>query len=134
MPRIGEPHSKQLGAEVLKSVPVLIVEDAWHIATALHAILEQLEIDVIGPTASISEARRLVAKQRPRIALVDINLKQEMAYDLIEELHGQGVQVIIVSGYTGPLASMPKIAGYVHKPFNAKELITAMCAALDRLD
>src|SRR5262245_3427982 len=39
---------------------------------------------------------------------------------------------LIVSGYTEPLASMAKIAGYVHKPFDAKELITAMCAALDR--
>jgi DNA-binding response OmpR family regulator len=132
MPCTGDPHSRELGAEVLKGVPVLVVEDAWHVARAIRSILEQLEMDVMGPTASTPEARRLVAKQRPQIALVDINLKQEMAYDLIEELHGQGVQVIIVSGYAVPLASMPKIAGFLQKPFNGRELIAAMCAALAR--
>lgn len=133
MPLTGEPHRKVSGAEVLKRVPVLVVEDAWHVAKALNSILEQLDMDVIGPTATASEARRLVAKQRPRIALVDINLKQEMAYDLIEELHDQGVQVIIVSGYAAPPVSVAKTAGFVQKPFSGRELITAMCAALERV-
>jgi len=134
LPLTSEPHSKVSGAKDLKSVPVLVVEDAWHVARALKSILEQLEIDVIGPTATASEARRLVAKQSPRIALVDINLKQETAYDLIEELHAQGVQVIIVSGYASPGAAIAKTAGFVQKPFNGRELITAMCAALDRIN
>jgi len=106
---------------------------AWHVAKAMTSILEQLEMDVIGATATASEARRLVANRRPRIALVDINLKQEMSYDLIEELHGQGVQVIIVSGYAVPSSvSLAKAAGFLQKPFNGMELITVMCAALAR--
>jgi hypothetical protein len=31
----------------------------------------------------------------PKLALVDINLKKELAYDLIEELHRQGVLLIV---------------------------------------
>ena len=134
MPLNCAPHGEVSGTEVLKGVPVLVVEDAWHVAKLMSTILEQLDMDVIGPTATASEARRLVAKQRPRIALVDINLKQETAYDLIEELHAQGVQVIIVSGYASPGAAIAKTAGFVQKPFNGRELITAMCAALDRIN
>ena len=131
LPLTGEPHSNVPGAKDLKSVPVLVVEDAWHVARALKSILEQLEIDVIGPTATTSEARRLVAKQSPRIALVDINLKQETAYDLIEELHVQGVQVIIVSGYASPGAAIAKTAGFVQKPFNGREFRSKIHAYCD---
>src|SRR5262249_8413240 len=99
MPLNGEPRGEVSGTEVLKGVPVLVVEDAGHVAKLMSTILEQLDMDVVGPTASAAEARRLVAKQRPQIALVDINLKQDMAYDLVEELHDQGVRVILVTGY-----------------------------------
>jgi DNA-binding response OmpR family regulator len=128
MPLNGEPHGEVSGTEVLKGVPVLVVEDAWHLAKLMSTILEQLDMDVVGPTASAAEARWLVAKQRPEIALVDINLKQDMAYDLVEELHDQGVRVIIVMGYYESPISAAKIAGFVQKPFNPRELIAAMCA------
>jgi len=127
MPLNGKPHGEVSGTEVLKGVPVLVVEDAWHVAKFMSSILEQLDMDVVGPTASAAEARRLVAKQRPEIALVDISLKQDMAYDLVEELHDQGVRVIIVTGYKSPVTAA-KIAGSVEKPFNRRELIAAMCA------
>jgi two-component system, response regulator PdtaR len=132
MPSAGEPNRKVSDREDLKGVPVLVVEDAWHVAKALNSFLEQLEMDVIGPTPSASQARQLVAKQRPKIALVDINLKQEMACDLIDELHGQGVQVIVVSGYALPPVSVAKTAGFLQKPFSGRELISTMCSALAR--
>src|SRR5215475_16233436 len=95
----GKPHGEVSGTEILKGVPVLVVEDIWHVANFMSSILERLNMDVVGPTASAAEARWLVAKQRPEIALVDINLKQDMAYDLVEELHDQGIRVIAVTGY-----------------------------------
>jgi DNA-binding response OmpR family regulator len=129
MPLNGEPHGEVSGTEVLKGVPVLVVEDVWHVAKLMSTILEQLDMDVVGPTASAAEARWLVAKQRPEIALVDINLKQDMAYDLVEELHDQGVRVILVTGYESPVTAA-KIAGIVQKPFHRRELIAAMCACV----
>ena len=74
----------------LKGVRVLVVEDTWHVAKALKALLEQLEMSVIGPASTTAEARRLIVADNPRLALVDMNLKREMAGDLIDELHAQG--------------------------------------------
>ena len=81
----------------LEGVRVLVVEDTWHVAKALKAALEQVGMDVSGPAATTAEARRLIAEHMPRLAVVDVNLKREMASGLIEELHDQGVSVVVVS-------------------------------------
>jgi ActR/RegA family two-component response regulator len=56
-----------------------------------------------------------VAEQKPKLALVDINLKKEMAYDLIEELHRQDILVIVVSGYAVPKMPAEMVAAFVQK-------------------
>jgi DNA-binding NtrC family response regulator len=115
----------------LKRVPVLIVEDSWHVAKALKSSLEQLEMCVIGPTATAAEARHLVAEQTPQLAVVDVNIKDGIATELIDELHAQGVQVIVVSGYASPPINWEKAGAFIQKPYSAKELITVMCGILD---
>jgi YesN/AraC family two-component response regulator len=128
-------QSRSLMSEVpaLKDVPVLIVEDSWHVAKAMKSTLEVLGMRIIGPTATTGEARRLVAEQKPKLALVDINLKKEMAYDLIEELHRQDILVIIVSGYAFPKMPAEIVAAFVQKPFSEADLITALCTTATRL-
>jgi len=69
---------------LLKGVPVLVV-------------VERIGMHVIGPTANTAEAVNLTAD--PLLAIVDINLKQETSCGLIDELHQQGVPVIVVSAY-----------------------------------
>jgi DNA-binding NtrC family response regulator len=115
----------------LKGVRVLVVEDTWHVAKAMKALLERLEMSVIGPSSTTAEARRLIAANNPRLALVDMNLKYEMAGDLIDELHAQGTSVIVVSGYAAPAVANDKVVAFLQKPFSGDELITAMRAAVD---
>ncbi len=114
----------------LKGVRVLVVEDTWHVAKALKSLLERLEMSVIGPTSTTADARRLIASDTPRLALVDLNLKREMSGDLIDELHAQGVPVIVVSGYAVLDIAKEKVVAFLQKPFNGNELITAMRAAM----
>ena len=114
----------------LKGVRVLVVEDTWHVAKALKSLLERLEMSVIGPSSTTAEARRLIASDTPRLALVDLNLKHEMSGDLVDELHAQGVPVIVISGYAVPTVSREKVVAFLQKPFNGNELITAMRAAM----
>jgi DNA-binding response OmpR family regulator len=123
---MSQSRSPMSEVPALKDVPVLIVEDSWHVAKAMRSALEVLGMRIIGPTATTREARRLVAEQKPKLALVDINLKKELAYDLIEELHRQGVLVIVVSGYAVPKMPAEMVAAFVQKPFNDADLITAI--------
>jgi two-component system, response regulator PdtaR len=86
---------------------------------------------VVGPAATTRDARRLVAEQKPKLALVDVNLKKELATGLIEELHGQGVLVIVVSGYAVPPMPAGMVAAFVQKPFSEADLITALRVVQD---
>jgi DNA-binding NtrC family response regulator len=110
----------------LEGVRVLVVEDAWHVANALKSALENVGMHVSGPAATTAEARRLIAEHMPRLAVVDVNLKREMASGLIEELHDQGVSVVVVSGYALPPVSVDKAAAFLQKPFSGTELLTTL--------
>ena len=108
----------------LSGVRVLVVEDAWHVAKALRSALEHVGMDVSGPVATIAEARRLMSEHVPHVAVIDVNLKREMSYDLIEELHDKGVFVVVVSGYALP--SITGAAAILQKPFSGSELLAAL--------
>src|SRR5215510_2212692 len=115
---------------LLKGVPVLVVEDVWHVARALKSMLEQIGMDVIGPTATTAEARSLTSAQSPQLAIIDINLKQETSCGLIDELYQQGVQVIVISGYAAPAVSGDRVVAFLQKPFSGTELITTILRVL----
>ena len=81
---------------------------------------------VAGPAATLAEAEQLAATQQPEVAIVDINLKGEMAYGLIDRLYARGVRVVVISGYAVPQVTQEKVAGILQKPFNAKSLLALL--------
>jgi DNA-binding response OmpR family regulator len=109
---------------------ILVVEDTWVVAKALQSLLEEAGLVVSGPCATVSDAKRLVSEQAPALAVVDLRLNGEMAYDLIDCLHDRGVAVVVISG----LVSKPptKAAAIVQKPFSGEALIEALCSVVGR--
>jgi ActR/RegA family two-component response regulator len=116
MPSGVEPHGSG-NLAVLKGEPVLIVEDSWHVAKALKLSLEKLEMCIIGPTGTVAQARQFAVTQKPRLAVVDVNLEDGIATDFIAELYGRGVQVIVVTGY-----EFPQILGGQNCSFHAEAI------------
>jgi CheY-like chemotaxis protein len=109
----------------LAGVRVLVVEDTWHVARAMKGLLEGLGMEVIGPAATVSEAEQHAALM-PERALIDINLKGEMAYSLIDHLHDEGIPIIVVSGYAVLTSLTEKAVAILQKPYMASELIAAL--------
>ena len=85
--------------QTLKGVHVLVVEDSWQVAQALSATLGVFGMVVLGPVGTTVDAMELVERQAPELAVVDINLKGEKAYDLIEWLAERRVRVLVGTGY-----------------------------------
>ena len=123
---LSNTEDQREASSSLKGVHVLVVEDAWHLAKALKSALTEVGIDVAGPAATIAEAERLVAEHQPDVAVVDVNLNGEMAYDLIDWLHDRGVRVIVVSGYSTLPKSTHKAAAILQKPFSAAVLLSTL--------
>jgi DNA-binding response OmpR family regulator len=114
------------GASPLNGVRVLVVEDSWHVARAMQSVLEQMGMVVASPVATLDDAKRLIAENTFDLALVDINLKGEMTYDLIGHLHDRGVRVVVVSGYAAVGESLLNAAAVLQKPFSGSELLATL--------
>ena len=121
MPLLSERDDSELAG-----VRVLVVEDTWHVARAMKGLLESLGMEVIGPAATVSAAKQYAAAQMPALALVDINLKGERAYGLIDHLHDKDIPIIVVSGYAVLASLTEKAAAILQKPYEASELIAAL--------
>ena len=113
-------------ASVLQGVGVLLVEDSWQVADAIKLLLERTGMIVSGPVATVKEAQCLVAEHHPKLAIVDVNLKGEMAYALLDWLHERGIRVLVISGYADLPRSLEQFAAILHKPFTAAALLTTL--------
>ncbi len=109
---------------------ILVVEDEYMIADDVACELRDAGVDVVGPAASLPQAMRLVAQTpRPDAAILDINLRETLAYPLVDQLIERNVRVLITSGYDD--AMIPERYRHLprcEKPVSSRKLIAAAAA------
>ena len=111
----------------LNGLRVLVVEDSLQVATSLKRLLVAYGAAVAGPVATAADAARLVSEQTVDVALVDIHLRDgELAYDLIDQLHGQGIRIVVVTGYADVSIDEKKVAAVLQKPVSAPRLLQSL--------
>jgi DNA-binding response OmpR family regulator len=108
---------------------VLVVEDSWHIATTVKSLLEEVGMVIIGAAASARDAERLAHEHAPNVAVVDIKLRDGMAYGVIDYLHDLRVGVVVVTGFAALSRPLVKAAAILRKPFSGDELLAALLRA-----
>jgi CheY-like chemotaxis protein len=114
-------------ASDLNGLRILLVEDSWHVGTALRSLLRVWGADVVGPAATTADAERLIAERAPDVALIDINLRGgERAYDLIDRLHGRGIRVVVISGYSDVPLALAKAVAILPKPVDEAQLLASL--------
>lgn len=81
---------------------VLIVEDEFLIAMDLQTLLERAGWRVLGPAASVKSALRLIEKELPSVAVLDVNLGRELVTPVAEILVEHDVPFAVTSAYENP--------------------------------
>jgi DNA-binding NtrC family response regulator len=115
------------GSLTLSGLYVLIVEDSWDVGTGLRMLLESWGADVAGPAATTADARRMISERTPDVALVDINLRDgEQSYLLINQLHDQGIRIVVISGYADVSPAVGKAAAILQKPLREDVLLASL--------
>ena len=90
-------------------------------------LLESWGAEVAGPAATMADAARLVSERTPDVALVDIHLRDgELSYCLIDQLHDQGVRVVVISGYADVSLAVGKAAAILQKPMREDVLLASI--------
>lgn len=69
------------------AIRCLIVDDNSHFRQEMSALLEEQGIEVVGGAANGDEALQQIARFRPDVALIDIDLGGESGLELARRLH-----------------------------------------------
>jgi two-component system, response regulator PdtaR len=111
---------------------VLVVEDEVLIAVDLEDLLYRHGWRVLGPAATVAEALRLLAGDRPDVALLDVNLRGEPVTPVAEELRAKGVPFVLASAYDGHALAAAALAGVPNlgKPTDGRRLLAALRQAV----
>jgi DNA-binding NtrC family response regulator len=88
---------------MLSGLRVLIVEDEPMLADDLSEIITEAEGVVVGPVATVKEARAII-KDRVvfDVAVLDVNLTDGVVTPVLEALQARGVPVVVYTGGTVP--------------------------------
>ncbi|WP_046116752.1 response regulator [Ensifer aridi] len=103
---------------------VLVVEDEFLVALQIEDDLLAAGYVVIGPFTSLSASIAASRTERFEMATLDLNLRGEFVYPLIDELLERKIPVLLLTGYTAldlpeRFRSLPRLA----KPFDGTQLV-----------
>jgi DNA-binding response OmpR family regulator len=123
------------GTRPLAGRRILIVEDEYYLADDLVRALQGQGAEVAGPVGTLAEAERLVAEGRIDCAILDINLRGEMAFPVADRLGEAGVPFLIASGYSRDhLPERFKGVPHLQKPFDPAQLLAVVPQTMDSGD
>ena len=109
---------------------ILVVEDEYAIAVDIVFSFQEAGAKIVGPAATVDDALKLV-KDEPRIdcAVIDLNLRGEMAFPVADALAERGVPYIFATGYD-PSVVPPRHANVTlcEKPITPSRIAEAILA------
>ena len=112
----------------LQGLRVLVVEDEMLIAAELEATLEDLGCRVLGPFARVAHALAALEGLELDAAVLDVNVRGEMIFPVVEALKMRSVPMVFCTGY----ADLPSLPEPLHdqvrlsKPCSASSLASAL--------
>ena len=83
----------------MSGMTVLVVEDDFIVAYDMQMMLEEQGARVLGPAHSLAEAVELLAKERPTVAVLDVNLNGEYVFPLADQLRVKDVPFLFATAY-----------------------------------
>jgi DNA-binding response OmpR family regulator len=112
------------GKPSLRGCRVLIVEDEYLLASELEEVLKASRAEVVGPIHDLDTALDQVAGGGFDVAVIDINLHGQQAYQVAEELQGVGVPFLFATGYGEDVipARFRDVVRF-EKPYNMNKLL-----------
>ena len=106
---------------------VMIVEDEALISADIAYLLTSAGYEVIGPASTVKQALALLSREGCDMAVLDVNLGDEIAEPVAAALNARGTPYVTVSGYEPrhrpeAMAAAPAL----RKPVDHQELLAAL--------
>jgi len=121
------------GDSDIRGVRVLIVEDAVLLALELESGLVERGAVVVGIAADLDEALGMLDLKFD-IAVLDANLNGRSVIPVADALAARGIPFVFATGYGDAGAALAGFAApVVEKPYNVRQITTALGEALTKL-
>lgn len=120
-----------MASRVLGGKSIMLVEDEFLIAEAMGEALKMESAHVLGPFADVKGALgALDSGQTVDAAVLDVNLKGERVYPLIDHLAARHIPIVLTTGYDSDAIPHP----YTRLPCLQKPiLLRQLLESLDQL-
>jgi len=119
---------------MLKAV---VIEDELRTREAIINVVNQecSSIHVAGSGQDIQTGFNAIQKYRPDILIIDIELADSTAFDLLKKIANINFQIIFVTAHEGYALQAIKFSAfdYILKPFSVKELTGAVNRAINKV-
>ncbi|MEO3388030.1 HWE histidine kinase domain-containing protein [Mesorhizobium sp. CAU 1741] len=124
--------SQMLDGGDLAGIRVLIVEDQLLVALDLEMIIEDAEGTVLATASSAREAFAALERERPHLAILDVNLGDTTSEPIAQRLVEQGIPFMFATGYGdgGVLPEQFSRVPVVSKPYEASAILRCARALL----
>ena len=112
-------------SRLLHGQHILVAEDSYLVAQELTEALEREGADVVGPVATLDDARRLAVETlRLDAAVLDVNLGGEMIWPVADILFNRHVRLVFATGYAaGPIKKFYDRCEVAEKPTPAHAVV-----------
>ncbi|WP_075342432.1 LytR/AlgR family response regulator transcription factor [Tenacibaculum agarivorans] len=111
-------------------IKALIIEDELYIRKGLKSMIDLLDkdIDIVGECESVQEAITVTKACKPELIFLDINLKDGIAFDFLDEVKDLNFKVIFITAYDQYALQAIKNGAidYILKPVDIDELSNAI--------
>jgi two-component sensor histidine kinase/DNA-binding response OmpR family regulator len=110
-------------AKSIIDLRVLLVEDEALVAMMMQDVLEDLGCTIIGPYRTLGSAVEAAKEEEVDLALLDINLGEELVYPAAEILADRNVRFVFLTGYDNEhVDARFRYAPVLQKPFDREAL------------
>ena len=113
---------------------MLVVEDEFLLAWHIHTLLEEADVEIVGPVGTLDEARKLADDETLDGALLDVNIDGGRVDDVVEILRRHDVPFLFVTAndadHLPPNCSRVVV---VAKPFRDDDLLREVGRLKERI-
>jgi two-component sensor histidine kinase/two-component SAPR family response regulator len=122
----SEERRLTIDNESIRGRRILVLEDEPLVAMMTSRIVRDLNANVVGPFATISEASQAIAGGFDA-ALLDVNVGGQFVYDLAAEIRRTGAPIVFLTGYhAGAIEPQFADAPVLTKPVERDDLAAAL--------
>ncbi|WP_442266222.1 LytR/AlgR family response regulator transcription factor [Tenacibaculum sp. ZS6-P6] len=116
-------------------IKAIIIDDEEHVRVDINKKIQQNfynKINVTGEASNVDDAVLIIEKEKPDLLFLDVNLGQQTAFNILNQLAYKDFEIIFITGYDKHAIKAIKVGAldYILKPIDDEEFVKAVERAI----